>query len=213
MEHLKRYWNAFKDVAIIFSFVVNFVLVVLLLAASLPTVQTVFALKTGMVEPLLDDLDEAFVGLGEATIDTSISMEGQPARIKFTLPLSQPLGIDFQLPIEQPTVVVLTAPVPLDLPAQFRLPGGGGVINGSVSLALPAGLRLPIQLNMTVPVSQTVPVHMDVPVDQQVPITMTVPVRIQLGEAGLDPAVEELRAVFRPLREQIDGLPDGIMFR
>jgi hypothetical protein len=34
-----------------------------------------------------------------------------------------------------------------------------------------------------------------------------------LGEAGLDPAVEELRAVFRPLKEQVESLPDGIEFR
>ena len=215
MERLKRFWNAFRDVAIIFSFAVNFVLVVLLLAVSLPALQAVFVLKTGMVEPLLNDLDAAFVGLGEATIDTSIPIENQLTHIKFNLPLDQSLPIDFQLPIEQDTDVVLTAAVPLSLPAQFNLPGGGGMINGTVSLSLPAGLHLPIHLNMTVPVSQTIPVHMDVLVDQVVPITMTepVPVHIKLGEAGLDPAVEDLREVFRPLRVQIESLPDGIEFR
>lgn len=33
---------------------------------------------------------------------------------------------------------------------------------------------------------------------------------IRLGEAGLDAAVEERRAVFRPLRARIESLPDGI---
>ncbi len=209
MEELKRFWNAFKDIAIIFSFVVNFVLVVLLLAVSVPAIRAAFALKAGLVEPLLSDLDSAFVGLGEATIDTTIHID-EPVPIGFDLPLDQPLPIDFQLSIQQDTVVVLTGPVPLSLPAQFYLPGGGGVINGSVSLSLPAGLALPVHLDMAVPVSQTIPVRMSVPVSQTIPIQMTVPVQITLGEAGLDPAVEELRAVFYPLKEQIESLPDGI---
>jgi len=210
MERLKRFWNAFKDIAILFSFIVNFILVVLLLVISLPALRAVFSLKTGMVEPLLNDLDTAFVGLGEATIDTTIQVRDAPVPIRFDLPLNQPLTIDFPLPIDQSTVVVLTEPVPLELPARFNLPGGGGSINGSVSLALPAGLRMPVQLNMTVPVKQVIAVNMNVPVDQIVPISMDVPVHIRLGEAGLNPAVENLRAVFRPLKMQIERLPDGI---
>ena len=212
MERLKRFWNAFRDIAILFSFVVNFVLVVLLLVVSLPALRTVFALKAGLVEPLVYGLDEAFIHLGEATIDTTVQID-ESIPIEFDLPLDQPLTIDFQLPIEQPTVVVLTGPVPLTLPASFNLPSGGGTINGSVSLSLPAGTRLPIQLNMSVPVQQTVPVRMDVPVNQTVPISMTVPVRIQLGKAGLDPVVGELRGAIEPVRLQIESLPDGIEFR
>jgi len=212
MKRLKRFWNAFRDIAIIFSFVVNFVLVVLLLVISLPALRTVFVLKTGLLEPLLNDLDAAFVGLGEATIDTTVQIDDS-IPIEFALPLDQPLPINFQLPIEQPTVVALTQAVPLNLPARFNLPGGGGTINGSVALSLPAGTRLPIQLNMTVPVQQTVPVRMDVPVQQTVPISMTVPVQIKLGEAGLDPVVGELRGAIEPVKRQIESLPDGIEFR
>ena len=212
MERLKRFWNAFRDVAILFSFVVNFVLVVLLLVISVPALRTTFALKTGLVEPLVYGLDEAFIGLGEATIDTNVEID-ESIPIEFDLPLDQQLPIDFQLPINQPTVVTLTGPVPLNLPAKFNLPGGGGAINGSVSLALPTGLQLPIQLNMTVPVQQTVPVLMDVPVQERVPISMTVPVHIKLGEAGLDPVVVQLRRAIQPVKVQIESLPDGIEFR
>lgn len=211
MERLKRFWSAFKNAAIVFSFVVNFVTVVSLLAISVPSLQAVFALKTGMVEPLLTNLDAAFVGLGEAEINTTIGIN-ESIPIKFDLPLDQQLPVDFPLPIEQSTTVVLQQPVPLNMPAQFILPSGGGVINGSVTLSLPAGLRLPIRLSMVVPVTSTIPVHMTVPVSQTVPITMSVPVNIALGKAGLDPAVEELRAVFWPLRTQIERLPDGIEF-
>jgi hypothetical protein len=210
MQRLRHFWHAFKDVAIIFSFVVNFVLVAALLVVTVPAIRGALALKTGMVEPLLNDLDAAFVGLGESTIDTTIDIE-QTTPISFTLPLSEPLTIDFMLEIAQNTDVVLQESVPLSgVPAQFSLPGGGGMINGSVSLALPVGMRLPVRLDMQVPVSKTIPVRMEVPVDQQVDIAMDVPVEIRLGEAGLDPAVEDLRAVFRPLRERIEQLPDGL---
>lgn len=194
MERVKRFWKRFKDVAIVYSFIVNLVLVVALLIFAMP------ALK------MLDNLDAAFVGLGDSTIETTIHID-QPAAIRFDLPLDQPLPIDFPLPIEQDTVVVLTAPVPLVLPATFKLPGGGGSINGTVNLSLPAGTRLPVHLSMVVPVQATIPVQMRVPVDQSVPIQMDVPVSIRLGESGLDPAVERLRAVFRPLRPQLDWLP------
>jgi len=73
-------------------------------------------------------------------------------------------------------------------------------------------MLMPIRLSMVVPVSQTIPVRMNVPVSETIPIQMAVPVHIELGEAGLDPAVQELRAVFHPLREQIEALPDEVKF-
>jgi hypothetical protein len=212
MDQLRRFGHSLRDVAIIFSFVVNFVLVATLLVVSIPALRGALALKSGTVEPLLNDLDAAFVQLGESRIDTTIAID-QSTPISFTLPLSEPLDIDFTLDIRENTAVVLQEPVPLNgLPARFSLPGGGGMINGSVSLSLPAGLRLPVWLDMSVPVSQTIPVRMEVPVDQRVSIAMDVPVHIELGKAGLDPAVEELRAVFRPVRVQMERLPDGVEF-
>jgi hypothetical protein len=210
MKPSKRYWSAFKDVAIVFSFAVNFALVVLLLALTMPAVQAALTLTDSLAEPLLGDLDEAFVGLGEATIDTIVHID-EPVPVQFDVQIDQQLPIDFQLPIEQSTAVVLTDNVPLyGIPARFTLPGGGGVINGQVSLSLPVGLRLPIQLGMVVPVSQTIPVRLDVPVDHTIRVQMDVPVEIELGKAGLDPAVQELREVFRPLRIQVQRLPDTV---
>jgi len=209
MERLKRFWNAFRDVAIIFSFAINFILVVSLLVVSIPAVRVAFGIKTGLVEPLLSDLDAAFVGLGETTIDTTVEIE-ESIPIQFDMLLDQAMPINFELAIEQDINAMLNAPVPLNLPAQFTLPGGGGVINGFVSLSLPSGMSLPIYLSMVVPVSQTIPVRMNVPVSQTIPIQMAVPVSIELGEAGLEPAVEELRAVFRPVVYLVEGMPDGI---
>jgi hypothetical protein len=69
---------------------------------------------------------------------------------------------------------------------------------------------LPIRLDMSVPVTSTIPVRMTVPVDQQVPIRMTVPVRINLGESGLQPAVDDLRRAIQPISATLQSLPDGI---
>lgn len=210
MERLKRLWGAFKDVAIIFSFVVNFVLVLVLIVISVPALRTTFALKSGLLEPLLNDLDAAFVGLGEATIDATINIDEQ-LPIQFDLPLDETLPVEFDLVLQQHTTVVLQQPVPLySLPAQFNLPGGGGVINGNVSLSLPSGMQLPVYLDLVVPVSQTVPVHMLVPVSQTIPVHMAVPVHIPLGESGLDPVVYDLRAAIYPAQQQIEALPDGM---
>lgn len=209
-QDLACFWNAFKDVAIVFSFGVNFVLVLALLLLSIPGLRTTLALKAGLLEPLLNDLDTAFVGLGEATIDTAVQID-ESIPIQFDLPLDESLPIGFDLPIEQNTTVVLQQAVPLNAPATFTLPGGGGAIHGYVTLSLPSGMALPVRLSMVVPVSQTVPVRLQVPVDQNVPIQMNVPVQIKLGEAGLDPVVGKLRTAIGPVKYQVDSLPDRIV--
>jgi hypothetical protein len=200
----------FQNFAITFSFIVNAATIFLLLAGSVPATFAAFTVKNDTVEPLLNNLDAAFVELGNSEIVTDIQIDEQ-VNIAFDLPLDQPLPIDFPLPIQQDTAVMLTQRVPLyNLPATFVLPGGGGQINGTVTLALPAGMYLPIRLDMTVPVTSTIPVRMTVPVDQQVPIRMTVPVRINLGESGLQPAVDDLRRAIQPISSTVQSLPDGI---
>jgi hypothetical protein len=208
-EDVACFWRAFKNVAIVFSFVVNFVTVMALLALSVPGLRTAFALKIGLLDPLLNDLDSAFVGLGEATIDTTVQID-ESIPIEFVLPLDEKLPIGFDLPIEQETTVVLRKAVPLNAPATFTFPGGGGAIHGSVQLSLPVDMALPIRLSMVVPVSQTVPVRLQVPVEQRVPIQMTVPVHIQLGESGLDPVVTELRGAIAPVKYGVGLLPDEL---
>jgi len=208
-QRLNRAWQAFANIAIVFSFAVNLTLILTLVLAIGPLMQ----LKNGLLEPLLLNLDRAFLGLGETTIETTVQVD-QPIGIRFDLPLDQPLELDFDLAIQQETVVVLTEAVPLNnMPARFTLPGGGGAINGTVSLSLPAGMRLPIRLDMVVPVENTIPVRMDIPVDEEVPVGMDIPVSIQLGEAGLNPAVQRLRDVFTPVHELMRQLPDGFELR
>lgn len=177
---VRSFWDAFKNVAIIFSFIVNFILVLVLLLTPRP----VFMAKSDVAEPLLIDLDTAFAALGETKIESTVNIED-------TMP------VVFDLPLAQNTNVVLVQPVPIQAPATFVLPTGGGAIHGTVQLVLPKGLTLPVSLNMMVPVSTTVPVVMEVPVE------------IPLAEAGMGPAIERLRAVFQPISGALQSLPDS----
>ncbi len=202
-ERLQRLWRAFANVAIIFSFVVNLVLVLALILAVGPLLQ----LKTRLLEPLLVNLDRAFLGLGETTIRTTVPVD-QSIPIQFDLPLDQPLGLNFELPITQDTVVVLLR--------DTSIPNTTVYLNNvpvRTTVVLPAGTPLPVRLNMVVPVQKTIPVQMTVPVSQTVPIRMEIPVAIQLGPSGLDPAVQRLRDVFVPVRTLIEYLPDEIRLR
>jgi hypothetical protein len=182
------------------------VLLVALLILLIPGVRTLLALRNDLLEPLVTDLDHAFVSLGEADIKTSVSIS-TPMPINFDLPLDKRLPVEFDLSIDQNTIVILNEPVPLNAGAKFILPNGGGAINGQVSLSLPKGMALPVHLNLVVPVSQTVPVQFDVPVSTSVPIQMEVPVELTLGESGLDPVVGELRQSLVPARQMVERLP------
>ena len=179
---IPRLWNAFKNIAILFSFLVN-ILLVIVVAILLLQADSIFAVKTEVAEPLLADLDQAFAALGETTIQSTVY-------ITDTIP------VVFDIPLEQKTDVILTQPVPLAMPSQFVLPGGGGAINGTVIMSLPQGQALPVALEISVPVSATVPVVMEVPVT------------IELSEAGMGPAIEQLRAVLRPVTGFVQSLPE-----
>jgi hypothetical protein len=205
------FWNAFKNVAIVFSFAVNIVLLIVLLALLVPGVRTLLVLRNGLLEPLVTDLDGAFISLGQATIDTTVRID-ESIPINFTLPLNQSLPIDFELPIDENTTVYLTQNVPIDAPATFTFPSTGGAISGRVRLALPAGMPLPVRLDLSVPVKQQVPVELKVPVSQEVPIQMDVPVEITLGESGLDVVVGELRQALVPARRVVDTLPSKLFW-
>jgi len=174
-------WAAFKNLAIVFSFIVNLVLVIVLLIL---VGWILFPAKTEIVEPLLNDLQEAVDALEEA-------------RIVRTIDIDQQVPVSFTLPLNQATVVVLSQDVALKRPATFYLPSGGGAINGTVALNLPKGLELPIHLNL------------DVPVDNSIPVQFPVEVSIPLKETELNKAIIKLNQTLGPIREYLDELPDG----
>ncbi|MCS6886732.1 hypothetical protein [Chloroflexus sp.] len=113
----------------------------------------------------------------------------EAATIVYTVPLSTRLPIELDVPINGATimternVVKLTEPVSLQAPAQIAFPGGGGNLNASVAIVLPAGLELPVDLNMNVKLVTSIPVELDVPVN------------IPLAETELGPQFTRLSAI------------------
>ena len=174
-------WMAFKTFAIIFSFIVNAVLLLVLLIAA----PLILPIVNDVARPIVSGLNESFVDMGEANISRTIEVND-------TIPIA------FTLPLNTETQVVLVDNVALSgVPTTFNLPGGGGSINGSVTLVLPKGLVLPVSLSL------------DVPVDQEIDVSLAVDVDIPLAETELGAPFNRLQSLFGPLDNLIRGLPDS----
>lgn len=179
MRALRLFGKFFKNFMIIFSFIVNVVLIVVVVALVL----FIFDIKNNVVTPLVTGLHSSFVGLDEATID-------------WTIPVRETIPVQFDLPLNQQTTVVLTDAVPLSVAATITLPGVGQLNNAQVYLNLPAGLQLPVQLTM------------NVPVDQQLDVALDVRAVIPLSQTQLHDPVANLRLVFEPIVRALYNLPD-----
>lgn len=166
----EAFWLAFEKFALLFSFTVNVVLLIVVLVL----VGLVLPLKNQVARPMMDQVMAEIDRLGNTHIQTTVTVEDE-IRVKFDMPLNQEV------------TVTTTEPVPMTTGAYFVLPGGGGYIRGTVSIDLPADTTLPVMLNTTVPVDQMVPVKLSVPVD------------INLGDTDLKDSVDNFKALLEPI--------------
>jgi hypothetical protein len=174
----KRYkpWQAFTNLAVIFSFVVNLVLIIALLLI-LPLIKP---LMTGTVKPLVGGLHASFVEMNQASIRRIVSVQDM-------------IPIEFTVPLDTTSTVILSKDVVLgDHPITMVLPGGGGYINGNVTMVLPAGLELPVALTL------------DVPVKEDIPLNIEVSVEIPLRETELSGPFARLEGLFGPWVDQLE---------
>jgi hypothetical protein len=143
---LRRILKGFWRFMVLFSFVVNLVLVVVLLVLGV----LIFEIKNQVAEPLVGGLYSSFAGLDQATIDT-------------TIPVRDRIPVVLNIPLKTDTTVVLTDPVPLRVNAIIDLPGlNASNVPATVSLTLPRGLNLPVALDLNVPVEEELDVALDV---------------------------------------------------
>jgi hypothetical protein len=151
----------------------------------------------------LVDTTRSFAGYNVAELQDVVN-DLQDATIVYTVPLDTRLPIEIDVPINEQTIVTLTEPVPLSVPAAILFPGGGGNLNANVNITLPQGLPLAIQLDFSVPLRTSVPVVLDVPVN--IPLRET-----ELGPqfARLGAVVERLVAPAEPLLLRPDQIPDS----
>jgi hypothetical protein len=180
MKRSEVLWLAFEKFAIFFSFIVTFLLVVLLLALGYATWQhrsVLKSLKEGLVCDTVTGLNDLMGDLESAVITR-------------TIPISETIPVRFDVPLDKNMDVELTDSVTVRRPTSFVFPAGGGRINGTVNLTLPSGQILPVHMSTMVEVSQTLPVQMDVHV------------AIPLKETELGGVLSQLKDLLAPLRLQ-----------
>ncbi len=213
MERAKGFWSRIREFAIVFSFVVNVILVLVVLVL----LTQVLTIKNQIVEPLVYGLDKSFASLGDATISTTIPIRQQlPVKfnlpVRFDTPAKFNLPVMFKLPLNQETTVTTLTPTHISTKVNLSL-GAFGRINAPVDLDLPAGTPLRVRLNMDIPVSTTVAVNQMIPVSTTVAVNQMIPVvfdqsaQIKLGPSGLSPVVAQLRGVVKPYVVIMQSLP------
>jgi hypothetical protein len=181
MNTVKAIGSGIKNFMILFSFIVNLVLIVVVVGLIL----FIFDIKNNIVTPLVSGLHSSFVGLNEATID-------------WTIPVRDQIPVVLNIPLETDTIVTLTQPVPLIVGANISL-GAGNNLSATVNLTLPEGLQLPVALDL------------DVPVNQDLDVALDVRAVIPLAQTQLDDPIQNLRLVFDPLNRALYNLPDNVV--
>ena len=173
-----KLWSAFKNMAILFSFSFN----LLILAALIIVAYWFIPVMNQVAKPLVGDLTKSLDGLVSAHIVQNIQVNDQ-------------IPISFDLPVSTVTNAEIIQAVPMAVDTSFVLPAGGGSINGTVYFELPQGTLLPVALNINVPVSQTVPIEMVVSVD------------IPLEETEMGPVLRDLKEVMAPFEQFMADFP------
>jgi hypothetical protein len=171
-------WPAFKNIAIIFSFSLNMIMLVLVIIAAFWIIPS----TNQLAKPIITKLSKSVEDMVSAEINQTIQVNDQ-------------IPITFDLPVSAFTSVELTAAVPMAVTTSFVLPNGGGNINGTVYFELPQGTLLPVALNIMVPVSQTVP------------IDLAIDVNIPLDETEMGPPLMGLKEVIAPIEEFLSDFP------
>lgn len=186
---------------VIFSFIVNFVLVAVLLVAGL----YIFQIKAQVADPLIGGLHSTAAGLGDATIDWII-----PVRDTVPVQLDVPINsntiqsvvtdisgqpVDQQIPGE--TVVTLTRGVPISIVGANINAGNLQLTNATVNITLPAGTQLPVALDL------------NLALDTELPIALDVRAVIPLSETQLNDPIRQLGLLFEPLAIGLHNLPNN----
>lgn len=183
-------WDIFKNVAIVFSFIVNLLLVVVVVGLLV----FLFDIKRGIAEPLLGGLYNGFVAMDEAHIQTTIP-------VNTTIAVNDKVTADFNLPLQQNTNVVLSQDT-LITGATVSIDGGILQLNNApTTIVLPQGTILPVTLDLNVPVKQDIPVNLNIPVS--IPVSVDIP----LAQTQLHEPFASLRDLFSPYYLLVKGLP------
>lgn len=203
--------SAFWRAATLFSFIVNGVLLVVVLAAGL----LIFQIKRSIAQPLIGGLYTSFVQMDAASIVATVHVDdtitvNDTIYVNDTITVNDTLPVIFNLPLDTNTQVVLTDDTPI--------PNTTVMLNGlavPTDIVLPAGTPLNIHLVLVVPVSQTVPVvlhvpiQLEVPINLEVPVSLEVPVNIPLRDTDLHQPFTNLANLLAPYNALLELTPSS----
>jgi len=183
---------------VIFSFIVNLVLIIVLLVLGI----LIFEIKNNVADPLVQGLHRTAVGLDKATIDWTI-----PVRDSIAIDLDVPINPQTILstvteyngqpvePIAGETLVTLTRDVPLVINNAFIQSPDLTLRNAQVNITLPAGTSLPVSLNL------------DLGLQTEIPVALDVRAVIPIKETQLTDPINTLKLLFEPLAIGLHNLP------
>lgn len=164
--------------AAILSIFVNLLFLLLIFAIG----KRLFALKTEIAEPLLENV-AAFVNQMEAgKIETEVYLHGQ-------------VPVAFDLVLQQDTVITLAEETRIT-GASLSIRSATFSIDAPSTITLPAGSQLPVTLNLSVPVNTTAPVE------------LVVPVSFSLADSEITPSLEALQKMIEPYRALAEQAPN-----
>lgn len=186
-------WETFKNFAIVFSFLINMITVMIILALVVGGLE----IKRTIAGPLISGLYDNFVKMDQATIKTTVSVNGN-------IPVNDSVTAKFDLPLKQETNVVLSKDT-IIRGATVNINGGILQLNNAPTVIfLPRGTVLPVVLDLIVPVDQKIPVNITVPIKN-----LQVPVAIPLSGTDLHTPFASLRDLFAPYNDMVNQIPDS----
>lgn len=186
-------WETFKNFAIVFSFLINTITVMIVLGLVIGG----FEIKRAIAGPLIGGLYNNFVKMDQATIKTTVSVNGN-------IPVNDSVAAKFDLPLKQETNVVLSKDTVIR-GASVNINGGILQLNNAPTVIfLPRGTVLPVLLDLNVPVDQKIPVNITVPIKN-----LQLPVAIPLSGTELHTPFASLRDLFAPYNDMVNQIPDS----
>jgi hypothetical protein len=156
-----------------------------------------FEIKRAIAGPLIGGLYNNFVKMDQATIKTTVSVNGN-------IPVNDSVAAKFDLPLKQETNVVLSKDTVIR-GASVNINGGILQLNNAPTVIfLPRGTVLPVLLDLNVPVDQKIPVNITVPIKN-----LQLPVAIPLSGTELHTPFASLRDLFAPYNDMVNQIPDS----
>ncbi|MFQ5577212.1 MAG: hypothetical protein ACE5G8_09530 [Anaerolineae bacterium] len=138
----------------------------------------------------------AQLALAQAVADLG---ELKESTIRVTVPVQEAVPIKTNVPFNQTITVPINESIPFEHQIETQLliemPEFG--VNVPIDVTVPIKTKVPVVLTASAPVSVTIPV------ETTVPLNLEIPVALKIGDTGLAPYIDRLRAALISINESL----------